>query len=85
MAYKCDDCNKIYKNKEYLQEHITIKHSTIESLECGKCDKQFSNQRSLKRHLYQVHRSKLHSCNFCGSSFKASWKVLSLIECIKTK
>ncbi len=72
MFYNCDDCDKIYKTKKCLQEHIKIKHSTIESLQCVKCEKHFVNKFSLQQHLYKVHPSKLHSCTFCGSIFKAS-------------
>ncbi len=72
MVYKCENCDKVYKTKSSLQEHITIKHSRIQSLQCVKCDKYFLNEYSLKGHLYRSHPSKLHSCSFCGSSFKAS-------------
>ncbi len=79
MDYKCDDCTKIYTTKNALRQHIKIKHSTIQSLQCVKCDKHFLNNRSLNKHLYKVHPSKLHSCTFCGSSFKASWKYFKNI------
>ena len=73
MVYKCEDCDKVYKNKDGLRQHIKIKHSTsVESVQCTKCDKYFVNKYSLNDHLRQVHPSKLHSCSFCGSSFKAS-------------
>ncbi len=62
--------------KDSLRGHIKLKHSAIESLQCAKCDKHFENKNSLKRHLHNVHPSKLHSCTFCGSSFKASRKYL---------
>jgi NAD-dependent SIR2 family protein deacetylase len=73
MDYKCEDCDKIYKNKNSLQKHIKLKHSTVQSVQCVKCDKHFLNDYLLKEHLRHVHPSKLHSCSFCGSSFKASW------------
>jgi uncharacterized C2H2 Zn-finger protein len=72
MFYKCDDCKKIYTTKKSLRRHIEIKHSTAQSLQCVKCDKYFLNKYSLKSHVHEVHPSKLHSCTFCGSSFKAS-------------
>ncbi len=72
MVYQCDDCDREYKKKAYLQEHIQIKHSIVQSLQCEKCDKYFSNKRSLKDHVHGVHPTKLHSCTFCGSSFTAS-------------
>ncbi len=74
MVYGCNDCDKKYKTKASLQEHIKLKNSKVHSAQCGKCDKYFPNKYSLKQHLYDVHPSKLHSCTFCGSSFKASRK-----------
>ncbi len=73
MVYKCEDCDKVYKEKVGLRVHIKIKHSaSVQPIQCVKCDKYFSNKFSLKHHLRKVHPSKLHSCTFCGSSFKAS-------------
>jgi uncharacterized C2H2 Zn-finger protein len=72
MVYKCENCNKVYKTKRSLREHIKMKHSTIKSLKCVKCDKYFLNKYKLKQHVRRAHPSKLHSCTFCGSSFMAS-------------
>ncbi len=72
MVYECEDYDKVCTKKEYLRDHMKLKHSKKQSLKCVKCDKHFANKLSLKQHLYDVHPSKLHSCSFCGSSFKAS-------------
>ncbi len=69
MIYKCD---KTYKKKNYLQQHIKLKHSKVEPLQCLKCDKHFVNKYSLGNHVRLVHPSKLLTCTFCRSSFKAS-------------
>ncbi len=74
MVYNCDDCDKEYKTKDSLRNHIKLKHSKVQPLQCVKCDKYFLNKYSLNKHVYQVHPSKLHSCPFCGSSFTASIK-----------
>jgi NAD-dependent SIR2 family protein deacetylase len=79
MVYQCENCDKVYKKKGGLQQHIKVKHSRIESLQCIKCDKYFVNKYKLRHHLYKTHPSKLHSCIFCGSSFKASRKYLDFI------
>ncbi len=71
MIYQCENCNKEYKTKDGLRIHINLKHSAVQSLKCAKCDKHFLHKNLLKNHLRQVHPSKLHSCTFCGSSFKA--------------
>ncbi len=72
MVYHCKNCEKEFITKDTLREHINFKHSKIESLQCVKCGKHFVNKYSLNKHVRQVHPSKLHSCTFCGSSFKAS-------------
>ncbi len=73
MVYQCDNCDQVYKTKKCLRKHVKLIHSTsVQSLQCGKCAKHFLNKNSLRKHIYHVHPSKLHSCTFCGSSFKAS-------------
>jgi hypothetical protein len=84
MGYQCKKCDKKYKKKDYLREHIQIKHSKVQSLKCAKCDKHFVNKYSLKWRLCRVHpsKAKLHCCSFCGSNFKASWKYVDFIHVI---
>ncbi len=74
MVYQCGNCDKEYKTKKYLRQHNQLKHSKVQLLQCEKCDKHFLNNFSLNKHVYEVHPSKLHSCTFCGSSYKASIK-----------
>ncbi len=79
MVYKCDNCDKLCKTKVSLRQHNKLKHSKNQLIKCVKCNKYFPNKLSLKKHLYNVHPSKLHSCSFCGSSYKASTKYLDFI------
>ncbi len=79
MVYKCEDCDKVSKTKKSFRQHMKLNHLNIESLQCAECDKHFLNKLSLKQHVRKVHPSKLHSCTFCGSSFKASWKYIKII------
>ena len=46
---------------------------------CNMCTKQFKSIQNLNQHFRRVHPSKLHSCTFCGSSFKVSWKYIKII------
>jgi hypothetical protein len=82
MDYKCEDCDKIYKTKDSLRQHIKLKHSKVQSLQCDKCDKICLNEYSLKDHLYHIHPSKLQSCSFCGSRFKASRNYIWILSII---
>ncbi len=79
MVHECGNCDKVYKTKHCLRNHINFKHSKVQLIQCVKCDKQFLNKYSLKRHVRQVHPSNLHSCTFCGSSYKASMGIKSFL------
>jgi hypothetical protein len=76
MVYKCKNCDQVCKTKYSLQVHIQIKHSKVQKLKCVKCEKHFMNKYSFNKHVRQVHPSKLHSCTFCGSSFKVSIRII---------
>lgn len=52
MEHKCEICNKIFKFRSRLVQHLKRKFScSNESLTCNKCGKIFSRIDSLKRHL----------------------------------
>ncbi len=56
MVYKCGDCDKDYEKKEYLQQHIRLKHPrSVKSVQCVKCDKYFVHKyykHTFVKHIY---------------------------------
>ena len=63
---KCKVCNKTFKNRKYLKEHL-CKHKTInnETYKCGKCGKCFVKRNDLNCHT-----------EACPLTFKKEAKVM---------
>lgn len=64
---KCDQCDKIFTNKDYLEMHIVNKHRkqvkkqliNTKEFYCSDCKKYFSNKYFFKSHLSKFHGKKL--------------------------
>ena len=54
--HKCVQCEKKYKSKETLQNHIFAKHAESKHI-CQFCGKQFHLKCSLTRHVKNVHNN----------------------------
>lgn len=66
--YECKFCEKIYRDRRQLHNHITSHRQT--PCLCLICGKLFSGRRTLSRHM-ELHSSvKTHSCSECGRTFK---------------
>ena len=79
---RCEYCDKVYKNKFCLKQHLTtaahkkVMHRLLHGPEiyrCEKCDKTFADRKGLKQHL----KSKKHLapkidlfCKMCDRTFK---------------
>ncbi|KXJ75490.1 hypothetical protein RP20_CCG011608 [Aedes albopictus] len=69
--YRCEPCDKTFKGKRYLQEHMENVHGSIEErpFKCEKCDRYFAKESFLKTHISN-HR-KVH-CSQCNQEFPNS-------------
>ena len=73
--YKCDQCERAYKNKKSLVNHLTFECRVDPSFPCPRCNCQCKHKFSLKRHLIEIHKvepSQLASfgLGICISHFK---------------
>ena len=75
QPFKCDECGKLFKQKQYLKSHL-VTHSDERPFSCEVCPKRFKRRHGLKVHRHTVHNLKgansfnLFMCNTCGVSFK---------------
>ena len=76
--FKCDICEKGFKMKKHLKEHLATAHNiTKENLNCYKCDKVFNSYSSLEHHRGKYHPSRNSSgkvekkfkCTICLKKF----------------
>ena len=69
--YKCDICEKPFKNKNTFSRHSIKIHGESEIKHaCSVCEKSFTKPYILRQHIEKSHEfnSKIYKCNFCGKS-----------------
>ncbi|XP_039647843.1 zinc finger protein 37-like isoform X2 [Perca fluviatilis] len=64
--HKCTQCNKTYKWRYHLEDHLfTHSKSTV----CSLCEKRFSSQSLLKAHLRRHSGERPFACSYCDKRF----------------
>ena len=62
----CEICNKEFKTKSGLRQHISIIHGEQKENKCNICLKIFHLQSKLTSHMKSVHENKKnHKCDSC--------------------
>ena len=70
--HKCDQCDKSYKLKEYLNKHIRYIHKKSEAGKwiCNICQKEFSQYGPLSIHKKRIHADlEPQDCQECGKTY----------------
>ncbi|KAH8322688.1 hypothetical protein KR059_003098, partial [Drosophila kikkawai] len=71
--HKCTYCQKEFKKKWILQEHMRGKHTGERPYKCTQCSSSFSYVSSLKSHITFLHsEERPYKCSQCSKSFKKS-------------
>ncbi|XP_017772429.1 PREDICTED: zinc finger protein 62-like isoform X1 [Nicrophorus vespilloides] len=77
--FKCDLCEKSFKNAKQLRNHKdTHKQIASPKFQCTDCSKLFSNRQQLRMHIDVVHKKlKPFLCSYCGykSATKSALKM----------
>ena len=66
--YKCDYCQKEFKSKQNLRQHIKVVHEGLK-IECKQCGKTFLKTNHLDDHMNSVHLKKILTCHVCQKTF----------------
>ncbi|XP_035658058.1 uncharacterized protein LOC118403449 [Branchiostoma floridae] len=78
MAFRCDQCDKVFQQKRSLNRHKQSVHSKSPAYRCGVCGDTFTRRDSLKRHEKQHDplNSFQHVCNICCKMFARRDKLI---------
>ena len=63
-VFKCKICDKVYKWRPSLRNHISFVHEE-KRFQCSHCDFQASHKWYLKSHVKSIHEGIKYTCNFC--------------------
>ena len=75
--YKCDICDKAFKQLSYLKAHVRSVHEGLK-IQCEKCDKTYDDVRQLKIHIQNIHEEQTkHICDFCELGFNLKSQLKS--------
>ena len=67
--FGCDKCDKTYKQRNSLREHVLKSHDNISKFMCSTCFEKFPSRHLLKSHE-RIHTGEQgHVCDDCGVSF----------------
>ena len=71
--YKCEICDKEFKNNNGLKIHINVVHNLVKEHQCNICQRVFKLQSQLTSHVKNAHENKKnHKCDSCVKAFSTS-------------
>ncbi|CAO1405184.1 unnamed protein product [Diamesa serratosioi] len=78
MEFACMLCEKEFREKQYLRQHLKLVHLRTEDSLCNICEKVFSSRRNLISHIKAVHEKiREYFCNSCTKSFTQKHRLVS--------
>ena len=67
--FGCDKCDKTYKQRNSLREHVLKSHDNISKFMCSTCFEKFPSRHLLKSHERTHTGEQGHVCDDCGVAF----------------
>ena len=69
IPFKCEICDREFKNNNGLRCHFNGAHKMVRELKCNICQSVFNLQSKLTSHVKNAHgnQMKCHKCDSCGN------------------
>ena len=64
MAFPCNECNSIFKQKKNLQQHMKKQHG-LKKYKCDYCNFRSENLSNVNRHEKTRHENEVFECEQC--------------------
>ena len=86
-TFKCEICEKTFKNNESKCQHIRSAHGETKFFACNVCNKIFETKNGLNFHLknHQQEDPRKFKCDSCGQFFTQSGFLKTHVKTIHEK
>ena len=64
-TFKCKECDKVLSTKQYLKDHVQVKHLGNEDYSCSLCDFKSGYDSNLRKHVDSIHNASQLKCDVC--------------------
>lgn len=80
MDYKCTHCQKQFKSRCNLQQHMLVHTDRSRDFSCHICGKMFFTKGTLSTHIMTHEDTKPYKCEICLMAFRAKGNLISHIS-----
>ena len=81
---KCDECEKLFRDKYSLQRHKIVTHSTEKNVKCDQCNKEFKLRDNMILHKKRFHERHFE-CEICGTKQPTAYTLKKHVEKVHEK
>lgn len=81
IQYGCLKCDKMYRSRVGLQEHLCNLSNRPAKYECPKCNYKTNRKSHIDKHIHLAHYDNFSNCPNCGKRFKSLTKHLERSTC----
>ena len=81
---KCDECEKLFRDKYSLQRHKIVTHSTEKNVKCDQCNKVFKLRDNMILHKKRFHERHFE-CEICGTKQPTVYTLKKHVEKVHEK
>ncbi|XP_037951055.1 transcription factor grauzone-like [Teleopsis dalmanni] len=82
--YKCNECDKVFKTKQCMRNHVLLKHTPDEekTFKCDSCPKKFAKLYllTLHRSIHSSQEEYTHVCEICKKCYPTASRLATHIK-----
>ena len=83
--FKCQECDKGFRNNRQLQDHLNIVHKKEPVITCTECCVSFLTQFQLNKHKQSKHSNLIFNCQSCDKTFTSNASLKAHVKNVHRK